>query len=114
MKWKKQDTELGVESIHPSRIIGASKVVLFNAKTRVVTLLEAENADGLDVKGTTVVAFDPKGSKCKKVRKPKDFIKGTKDGGIRAFKNAFDALKTDEKEGKGRTNEDTIILTVYK
>jgi hypothetical protein len=114
MKWKKSDTDLGVESIHPSRMIGASKVVLFNTKTRVVTLLEAENADGLDVKGTSVVSFDSKGCKCKKVRKPKEFIKAIKDGGIRAFKNAFDALKTDEKIGKGRTNEDTIILTVYK
>jgi hypothetical protein len=39
-------------------------------------------------------------------------VKG--DVGIRAFKNAFDALKTDEKEATGRTNDETIILIVYK
>jgi hypothetical protein len=115
MRWKKEDPDLGITSIHPSRIIGASKVVLFNIKARVVTLLEAETVDGLDVDGTSVRGFDPKSSKSKKVRKPKEFLKDTKgDIGIRAFKNAFDALKTEEHEASGRTNEETIILIVYK
>lgn len=115
MRWKKEDTELQIQSIHPSRIIGASKVVLFNTKTRVVSLLEAETIDGLDVNGTSIRGVDTKISKCKKVRKPKQFLASVKgDIGIRAFKNAFDALKTEEKEASVRTNEETIILIVYK
>jgi hypothetical protein len=115
MKWRKEDTELGIVSIHPSRIIGASKVILFNTKSRDVTILEAETVDGLDVDGTTIKGVDPKTCKTKKVRKPKEFLSSVKgDVGIRAFKNAFDALKTDEKEATGRTNDETIILIVYK
>lgn len=115
MRWKKEDTEFGITSLHPSRLIGASKAVLFNTKTRVVTLLEAETVDGLDVEGTSVHGFDLKSSKCKKVRKPKEFLASIKgDVGIRAFKNAFDTLKTEEKEASGRTNEETIILITYK
>lgn len=115
MRWKKEDTEFGIQSVHPSRVIGASKVVLFNTKTRVVTLIEAETVDGLDVEGTSIRGFDSKNSRCKKVRKPKEFLASVKgDVGIRAFKNAFDALKTEEKEASGRTNEETIILIVYK
>jgi hypothetical protein len=115
MRWLKENTEFSITSQHPSRLIGASKVVLFNVKTRIVTLLEAETVDGLDVDGTSVRGFDPKSSRCKKVRKPKEFLSAIKgDIGIRAFKNAFEALKTEEKEASGRTNEDTIILCVYK
>jgi len=114
MRWLKENAELGITSQHPSRLIGASKAVLFNVKTRIVTLLEAETVDGLDVDGTSVKSFDA-GSKCKKVRNPKEFLSSIKgDVGIRAFKNAFEALKTEEKEASGRTNEDTIILYVYK
>lgn len=115
IKWKKEDTDLGIVSIHPSRIIGASKVVLFNTKTRIISLLEAENVDGLDVEGTSIRGFNEKASRCKKIRKPKDFLKSVKgDVGIRAFKNAFDELKTEEKQATGRTNEETVILIVYK
>lgn len=115
VRWKKEDTELGIQSIHPSRVIGASKAVLFNTKTRVVTLLEAETVDGLDVEGTSIRGYDDKSSKCKKVRKVKEFLASVKgDVGIRAFKNVFDALKTEEKEASGRTNEETVILITYK
>lgn len=115
MRWLKENPELGITSQHPSRLIGASKAVLFNVKTRIVTLLEANSVDGLDVEGTSVKGFDLKSSKCKKVRKPKEFLSAIKgDIGIRAFKNAFDDLKTDEKEASGRTNEETSILIIYK
>ena len=111
MKWQKSDD--GVDSVHPSRIVGAAKVILFNTKTRTVTLLECESNYGLDVSGTSIVGFDAKSSKCKKIRKPKDFIKSAKGIGIRAFKSLFDGVKSVESEGKGRTNENTIILAVY-
>ena len=111
MKWQKSDD--GVDSVHPSRIVGAAKVILFNTKTRTVTLLECESNYGLDVSGTSIVGFDTKSSKCKKIRKPKDFIKSARGIGIRAFKSLFDGVKSVESEGKGRTNENTIILAVY-
>jgi hypothetical protein len=115
MRWLKENTELGITSQHPSRLIGASKAVLFNVKTRIVTLLEAETVDGLDVDGTSIRGFDPKSSRCKKIRKPKEFLSAIKgDIGIRAFKNAFDDLKTDEKEATGRTNDETVILIIFK
>lgn len=115
MRWLKEHTEFGITSQHPSRLIGASKAVLFNVKTRVLTLLEADTVDGLDVDGTSVKGFDLKNSKCKKVRKPKEFLSSIKgDIGIRAFKNAFDGLKTDEKEATGRTNDETVILIIFK
>jgi hypothetical protein len=79
-----------------------------------VTIFEAESREGLSVKGTTIIGFDEKKSVCKVMRKPQEIIGVvSKNGGIRAIKNAFNASKTVEKAPTGRINEDTILLGVY-
>ena len=114
MNYKKEDTEWKIKSVAPYRIVGAEKAVLFNTKTRVCTILEAETREGLSVKGTTIIRFDSSKSKSKKLRKPEAVLKAIReDGGIRSVKNAFGASTTQEKEAKGRVNEDTVILVTY-
>jgi len=114
LKFKPSDGEFKVKSILPSKIVGAEKLVTFNTKTRVVTIFEAESREGLSVKGTTIIGFDEKKSVCKVMRKPQEIIGVvSKNGGIRAVKNAFNASKTVEKAPTGRINEDTILLGVY-
>jgi len=114
LKFKKEDAEWKIKSVSPTRIIGCEKVILFNVKTRVCSILETETRNGLLVKGTTIIVFDSSKSKSKKLRKPEQLLKAIREeGGIRAVKNAFGACSTQEKEAKGRVNEDTIILAVY-
>lgn len=114
LKYKKEDTDWKIKSVAPYRIIGAEKVVLFNTKTRVCTILEAETREGLSVKGTTIIGFDSSKSKSKKLRKPEPLLKAIREeGGIRSVKNAFGQSTTAEKEAKGRVNEDTVVLATY-
>jgi hypothetical protein len=114
LKYKKEDTLWNIKSIAPYRIIGAEKIIIFNTKTKVCTILEAETREGLSVKGTTIIGFDPLKSKSKKLRKPEPILKIIREeGGIRSVKNAFVQAKTTEKDAKGRVNEDTIILAAY-
>ena len=114
LKYKKEDTTWKIKSVAPYRIIGAEKVVLFNTKTRVCTILEAETREGLSVKGTTIIGFDSSKSKSKKLRKPEPLLKAIREeGGIRSVKNAFGQSNTAEKDAKGRVNEDTVILVTY-
>jgi len=114
LKFKKEDTTWKIKSVAPYRIIGAEKVVLFNTKTRVCTILEAETREGLSVKGTTIIGFDSSKSKSKKLRKPEPLLKAIREeGGIRSVKNAFGQSNTAEKDAKGRVNEDTVILVTY-
>ena len=114
LKYKSSDDALKVKSIPPSKIVGAEKLVTFNTKTRVATIFETDSREGLSVKGTTIIGFDPKKSSCKVLRKPEELLGVvSKNGGIRAVKNAFNASKTVEKEPTGRINEDTLLLGVY-
>lgn len=114
LKFKKEDAEWKVKSVHPTKIIGAEKVILFNVKTKTCTILEASTRNGLSVKGTTIIDFDADKSKSKRLRKPEPVLKAIReDGGIRSVKNAFGLSNTVEKEAKGRVNSDTVILATY-
>lgn len=114
LKYKKEDEAWKIKSVHPTKIIGAEKVILFNTKTKTCTILEASTKTGLSVKGTTVIGFDADKSKSKRLRKPDPLLKAIReDGGIRSVKNAIGLSNTVEKEASGRVNADTIILAVY-
>lgn len=114
LKYLKQDAATGLVSVAASKIVDAQKLVVYNSKLRTVTIFEADSSHGLSVKGTTIVGFDDKKSKTKKLRKPKEFFSKINGKGIRAFKNAFDSVKSVEKPAKGRINADVILYGVYE
>ena len=115
VKYKQEDSTLKVQSLSPTKIIGAEKVLLLNVKKMTATLLQSNTSQGLSIKGTTIIDFDTSKtvSYSKKVRKPAEFVKDIKDKGIRAVKNTLDSIKTTSYEAAGRLNEDIIILGVY-
>jgi hypothetical protein len=115
VKYNQEDTKLKIRSIHPSKVIGAQKVLLYNCSTGRATLLQTSTSHGLSIKGTSVIYFDEavNMSYSKKIRNPEEFIKAIKDKGIRIAKNTLDAVKTKVSEASGRINEDTLILGVY-
>jgi hypothetical protein len=69
MNYKKEDTEWKIKSVAPYRIVGAEKVVLFNTKTRVCTILEAGPTRGFLSREPPSIGFDSSKSKSKKLRK---------------------------------------------
>lgn len=113
LQFAKTNEQYKLNSILPSKIVGASKLLIFNVKTRMVTLFEANSSHGLSVKGTTILHFDEKTSKCKKLRKPELFFQKINGKGVRVVKNAIEELKCKESKVKGRINEDTILIEVY-
>ena len=115
LKYCEKSEEYGVSSIDPRKIVGASKVILFNEKYRTLTILESsELVDGLSVKGTTIVGFDEKKSKQIKLREPKSFLEVCVNSGIRAINNKYKTLTTKETTAKGRVNGNTVIVKVIK
>jgi hypothetical protein len=113
VKYEKENKEFGLTSVSPSSIIGASKLIVFNTKYRQLSLYETLDPAGFIIKGTTIQNFSKDNSKTKTLRKPKEILKNCL-GGIRAFNNAWNSLKTKEKTPTGRLNENTIILKVHK
>lgn len=114
LKYKKEDAEYAMISIVASKVVEAQKLVVFNTKYRAVTIYEADSSHGLSVKGTTIIGFDPKKSKTKRLRKPKDFFAKIKDKGIKVVRSTFESVRAVEKPATGRINQDTILYGVYQ
>ena len=65
MKFQVNDSDLGIASIHPTEVVNANELWVYNTKTRKVGVYHARNKDprgmgrdGLTVKGTTIQDFD--------------------------------------------------------
>jgi len=111
LKYQQEDKDLGLTSIDPRDIIGASKLVVFNTKYSKVCIFESDSLDGFSIKGTTIQNVSKGVSKT--VRKPKEFFKSI-TGGVRSITNHYDGLKTKENEATPRINENTIIVKAFK
>ena len=115
LKFMLSDTKLGITSVPPATIIGASGVVVFNAKTRKIGYYIAKSSTGLGVKNSSITEFTDKSTQ-KTLRKPPEQIKEFKEQNTqKRFETWFvKNVKTTETVLNGRFNEDTVILKVYK
>lgn len=111
MKYLKEDTELGLKSESPVKIVGASALWVYNTKYKKLLVYVAEADQKLSVKGSSIIGYDTSKSMSKTIRKPeivKDFCSMTK----KSFEVAFKAIRAKESEANGRMNEHTVILKI--
>jgi len=121
LKYAVNFPELGLASLHPTDVVYANEVWVYNTKTRKIGVYKAKNVDpknlarpgtGIMVKGTTLQDFDEETSVQKTLRKPADMIKNF-DGGKLKCKKSFEELTTTPTKLNGRFNEHTIILRSF-
>lgn len=108
----KEDEETGLKSILPEKIIGASQVWVYNAKTRLLGVYRAADARGLSIKGTSIQNFKEDVSVGKKLRKPKETLDDLMKAGKVKLNQILPNLSTKESLLTGRLNSDTIIAKV--
>lgn len=118
LKYRERDNTLGIVSVDPSTIIGATKMVVFNTKTRMVGIYYAKDEHGLGVKSTTILNYDEGKSLQKRVRETKaqkmvDVIRKFRTAPLKRCDTHFAELKTVEVKLRSRLNEDFLILKVY-
>lgn len=111
VKWCASYDQLNLKSLHPSKIVGASSVWLYNIKYKKLTCLRAIDSAGLTVRGSTVLNISNT-SECKIVRKPEEVLPQVLNGGKVMLRNLLGNLKTKNIEPKGRIGSDTVILRV--
>jgi hypothetical protein len=114
LKFKASDTEYGIASIPPHKLVGAVLAVIFNCKTRKLGVYVAEDADGFTVKGTSLKRFDENKSMQRTVRKPENLFSEYKRLTKPRSLKMFNSLTTTEKKLNGRFNIDTILLAVFE
>jgi hypothetical protein len=109
IKYMKECVELGLKSVSPVGIIGATEVWVYNVKYKKLQVYRAD--EKLSVKGTTLVGYSVSESSAKTIRKPetvKDYVAMTK----RTFAQAYKTIKCKDAAVNGRINEQCIILKV--
>ena len=112
VQYMKDFAELNLKSVLPEKIVGANQVWLYNTKTKLLGMYNADNAKGLTIKGTTIQNFNTETSTGKRLRKPEVTVKQVLDGGKIVLKKLLDGLTTKPAELTGRINSDTIVVRV--
>lgn len=113
-KFKSSDADMGIASVNPAEIIGATAIVVFNCKNRKLGVYYAEDTCVFQVKGTTLQFFDVDRSTQKTIRKPQEILPHWKKVTKHKLPAQFGYLTTTETKLNGRFNEDTVILKVFK
>lgn len=111
VKFMKDFAELGLKSVHPSTIVGANEVWIYNTKYKKLQVYRA--TEKLSVKGTTITGYEIATSSAKTIRKPEE-VKLFADMNKRTLATAYKDLKTKESVINGRINEECIILKVFQ
>lgn len=114
VKFKKEDTELGIKSVNPSEMVGASQVWVYNVKYKRLAAYRSDSVQGIQVKGSTLQNYDPDMSECRSIRRPEAFLKVLLDASKVKLRKLLSDLTTKGYDVTGRINDECIIVRVIK
>lgn len=112
LKYLVEFAELNLKSVHPTKIVGAQQVWLYNTKNKKLGVYYATGASGFSVKGSSLLGWDPETSEQSRLRKPTDIIPKVLEGGKLVLNKLLSSLSTISTKMNGRINSETIILRV--
>lgn len=107
-----ESPEYKIASIKPKEVIGAMQLWVFNVKTRKLGVYHAEDAGGIQVKGSSLLNYSESKSIHKGVRKPLDVLPKVLSAGKIALRSVLSTIASKESQLSGRINKDTILLRV--
>ena len=111
-KYQKEDNTFKIASVNPEKIIGAQELWTFNTVTKTISLFQALDRGGLDVKGTSIIKYDENTSFTKRTGyKTEEYIKKVLESGKIVLRKIRDELKKDAAL-QTRINPSTILLRV--
>lgn len=112
LKFKKDDEALKLKSVHPTSIIGADQLWVFNTKNKKLGVYYASGPAGLGVKNSVIINFDPETSTCKTIRKPEETLQKCLTGGKLVLRKLLGELSTKDAPMNGRIGADIILVKV--
>jgi len=113
LKYKKEDTSLGIVSLNPTHIIGAKEVWVYNTRTRKLAQYKAMDERGLSVKGASLLDFSADSAE-KTLRKPAETLVEFKKASKVKLRTFLKDLSTVDIPCTGKLNEHHIILRIDK
>lgn len=112
MKYMFEFPELGLKSVHPTKIVGAQQLWVYNTKNKKLGVYYATGSSGFSVKGSSLLGWDPETSSQNSLRKPADVLPKVLELGKTTLNKLLSSLTTINTKMNGRFNADTIILRV--
>jgi len=113
LKFKKEDSTLGIVSLNPVHIIGSREVWIYNTKTRKIAQYKALDERGLSVKGASLLNYSSESAE-KTVRKPAETLANFKKASKVKLRTFMKELSTVDIPCGGKLNEHHVILRIDK
>lgn len=113
LKYKKEDSSLGIVSLNPVQIIGAKEVWIYNSKTRKLAQYKEYDMQGLGVKGASLTNYS-QDSVEKTLRKPVEVLAEFKKSSKVKLRTFMKDIGTVDVACNGKLNEHHIILRIDK
>jgi hypothetical protein len=114
LNYLKVSNEFQVTSVNPATITGSQMFLTFNETYRTLTVYYAKDANGLNVKSTSMVNYDEERSFMIKLRKPLDVLPTLFNGNRKYIENALSVLKVKKAPARSVLNTQTILLRAIK
>ena len=112
VQYRKEDTEFKLVSIPPIKLVGGTRLFVFNTKTRAITEYLTQDVKGFEISGTSIKNFDKVNSRTTRLRKPNEFLPIVQSKTPNQIASAWSSLTTKTTVPNGRLNKDTILLRV--
>ncbi|HEY6437380.1 MAG TPA: hypothetical protein VIY47_12380, partial [Ignavibacteriaceae bacterium] len=113
LRYKKEDSTLGIVSLPPVEILGSKEVWVYNTKTRKIAQYKALDDRGLLVKGASLENFSSDSAE-KTVRKPAETLSEFKKASKVKLRTFLKDLSTIDIPAQGKLNEHHVILRIDK
>lgn len=113
LKFKKEDTALGIVSQNPTQLVGSKEVWIYNTKTRKLSQYKAKDADGISVKGASLINFSADSIE-KTLRQPAPMLTDFKAATKVKLRTFLKDLSTLDTKCTGKLNEHCVILRIDK
>lgn len=110
LQYKREDTNYKIVSIDPAIIVGAMRLYIFNTKSRELIEYVSYRREGFEVKGTTILHFEPSDSRKIKLRKPEEILPKVLTSTPKQVDNIWKKLTSKTSEVTGRINNEMIIM----
>jgi hypothetical protein len=111
LKYKKDDSSLGIVSQNPTQIIGAKELWTYNTKTRKLAQYKAADERGLSIKGTSITNYSTDSYE-KTLRKPAETLAEFKKASKVKIRTFLQDLSTVDTAANGKINENHILLRI--
>lgn len=113
LKYKKDDSSLGIVSLNPVQILGSKELWVYNTKTRKLSQYKAIDERGLSVKGAGLLNYSTDSVE-KTIRKPIETLADFKKASKVKLRTFLKELSTVDVPVSGKLNEHHVILRVDK